>query len=213
MEVNPRLVVIAGPNGSGKTSITEQLKELRHKWMRGCVYVNPDDIALEKFGDWNNPAAVLNAANYAKSLRELLLQERRDFAFETVLSAGEKIDFIMRAKNAGYFIRVFFVGTDHPKINAARILTRLEDGGHGVPMEKILSRYTKSMANAVLVAQYANRMYFYDNSEEVKNDDAREWLPLFRTESGKIVEKYTRPEVHPWAADIFDALKSINTGE
>ena len=207
--MNPRLVVIAGPNGSGKTSITEQLRELRHKWMHGCVYVNPDDIALEKFGDWNNAASVLDAANYAKNLRDQLLRERKDFAFETVLSTKEKVDFIKKAKDAGYFIRVFFVGTDHPKINAARILSRLEDGGHGVPIEKILSRYTKSMANAVLVAQCADRVYFYDNSEEIESGETREWLPLFRTESGRIVEKYSCPISHPWAADIFDALKSL----
>jgi len=39
----PRLIVVAGPNGAGKTSITEQL--LRHEWMGGCEYVNPDDIS------------------------------------------------------------------------------------------------------------------------------------------------------------------------
>lgn len=38
----PRLIVVAGPNGTGKTSITEQL--LRHEWMGGCVYINPDFI-------------------------------------------------------------------------------------------------------------------------------------------------------------------------
>ena len=47
----PRLIVVAGPNGAGKTSITEQL--LRHEWMGGCVYVNPDFIARDEFGDWN----------------------------------------------------------------------------------------------------------------------------------------------------------------
>ncbi|MBQ6705469.1 MAG: zeta toxin family protein [Opitutales bacterium] len=211
--MKPRLVVIAGPNGSGKTSITEQLRDLRHKWMCGCIYVNPDDIALEKFGDWNNPSSVLEAANYATNLREQLLRERKDFAFETVLSTREKVNFIKKAKDAGYFIRVFFVGTDHPKINAARILSRLEDGGHGVPIEKILSRYTKSMANSVSVAQLADRMYFYDNSEEIESGENKEWLPIFRTESGKIVEKYTHPQNHPWAADIFDALKSLSAKE
>jgi len=42
--LKPRLIVVAGPNGAGKTSITEQL--LRHEWMGGCEYVNPDFIAM-----------------------------------------------------------------------------------------------------------------------------------------------------------------------
>jgi predicted ABC-type ATPase len=50
----PRLIIVAGPNGSGKTSITQQL--LMHEWMGGCVYVNPDFIARDEFGDWNSPA-------------------------------------------------------------------------------------------------------------------------------------------------------------
>jgi len=48
--------VVAGPNGSGKTTITEKL--LRHEWMEDCQYINPDLIAQQEFGDWNSPAAV-----------------------------------------------------------------------------------------------------------------------------------------------------------
>ena len=206
--MKPRLVVIAGPNGSGKTSITEQFRDLRHKWMRGCVYVNPDEIARERFGDWNDPSAVLSAARYAENLRERLLQERADFAFETVLSTPEKVDFLKRAAQAGYFIRMFFVGTDHPKINAARIVSRMEDGGHAVPIEKIVSRYAKSLTNALLVARFAERAYFYDNSTEVAPGDVPVWNPVFRTKCGLLVEKYPRPDAHAWAAEIFDALKN-----
>ena len=45
----PGLIVVAGPNGSGKTSITEKL--LRHEWMAKCKYISPDLIALQEFGD------------------------------------------------------------------------------------------------------------------------------------------------------------------
>jgi len=50
--MKPNLIVVAGPNRAGKTTITEKL--LRHKWMEGCVYINPDVIAQEKFGGWNS---------------------------------------------------------------------------------------------------------------------------------------------------------------
>lgn len=56
----PKLIVIAGPNGSGKTSVTSQI--LKHEWVEGCIYINPDNIAQEQFGDWNSPEAVLKAA-------------------------------------------------------------------------------------------------------------------------------------------------------
>lgn len=112
----PRLIVVAGPNGAGKTSITEEL--LRHEWMGGCAYVNPDFIARDDFGDWNAPDAVLKAARRAAELREACLHERRSLAFETVLSMPDKLDFIARAKASDFFVRLFFVGTDDPSINA-----------------------------------------------------------------------------------------------
>lgn len=115
----PRLIVVAGPNGAGKTSITEQL--LRHEWMGGCKYVNPDYIARDEFGDWNAPEAVKKAALHAEELREQCVHEGRSLAFETVLSMSDKIDFIRRAKQAGFFVRLFFVGTDNPDINAKRV--------------------------------------------------------------------------------------------
>lgn len=47
----PTLCVVAGPNGSGKTSTTIQL--LSNEWSEGSLYINPDNIAQELFGDWN----------------------------------------------------------------------------------------------------------------------------------------------------------------
>lgn len=97
MAQKPVLIVVAGPNGSGKTSLTEKL--LQPQWMAGCIYVNPDRIAQDDFGDWNSPDAVLNAARKAQAIRESCLGEHRSLAFESVLSAQDKIDFILRAKD------------------------------------------------------------------------------------------------------------------
>lgn len=91
----PEMIVIAGPNGSGKTSVTH--KFLHHEWAEGTLYINPDEIAQELFGDWNSNDAVLKAANYCAELREKCLQEHKSFVFETVMSAEDKVDFILRA--------------------------------------------------------------------------------------------------------------------
>ena len=76
------MIVIAGPNGSGKTSVTQRF--LHHEWAEGTLYINPDEVAQNKFGDWNSQEAVSKAANFCAALREECLQNRTSFVFETV---------------------------------------------------------------------------------------------------------------------------------
>ena len=187
----PVLIVIAGPNGSGKTTITSQI--LHHKWLENSVYINPDQVAQERFGDWNSAEAVRQAAVYCAEWRERCLADRQSMIFETVFSADDKLDFIRRAKQAGSFIRLFFVCTESPMINAARIAGRVMKGGHDVPIAKIISRYQKSIINCKLATSIADRVYVYDNSV-----DGQEARILFRFSDGAIIKRYT-DAIPQWA--------------
>lgn len=192
----PVLIVIAGPNGSGKTTITSKI--LKHEWLENALYVNPDQVAQDRFGDWNSPEAVLHAAQYCEEQREECLRQGQSLIFETVLSTDSKVDFIRRAHEAGYFIRIFFVSTAHPAINAARIAQRVMEGGHDVPISKIISRYQKSILNCKRVAAIADRVYIYDNSV----DDAEARL-LFRMTDGRPFKRYT-DDIPEWALTILN---------
>lgn len=197
MEIRkPVLIVIAGPNGSGKTSVTSKI--LQHKWIEDSIYINPDIIAQEKFGDWNSKEAIVQSIEYCENLREECLNGGKSLIFETVLSREDKVDYIMRAKKAGFFIRLFFVCTESPTINAARIAQRVMEGGHDVPITKVISRYEKSILNCYLASQVADRTYVYDNS--VDNEMAR---LLFRLSDGKLFKQYTG-SVPEWAASILN---------
>lgn len=191
------MLIVAGPNGSGKTTVTVRLREER--WSDGVEYLNPDDIARDRFGDWNSPEAVMAAAKWTAQRREQLLEARSGIAFETVLSAPDKIDFILRARNAGYFVRVFFIGTADPRINAARVAGRVMQGGHTVPIEKIVSRYARSLANFSAVVQLADRAYLYDNSI-----DGVEARLTARCVDGRVRKIYgTLPD---WVSDCLKPL-------
>ena len=194
----PAMIVVAGPNGSGKTSLTSKL--LLHEWLRDCVYINPDDIAQKQFGDWNSPDAVVKAAQEAASIRKNCLMERKNFVFETVFSSPEKLDFLRRGVGCGYFIRLFFIATSSPVINAARIASRVMKGGHDVPITKIISRYAKSIANCATGIAFVDRAYIYDNSE-----DGRAPKLLFRTQNGEIAKIYS--EIPAWAGIIKSATE------
>lgn len=187
----PRLLLVAGPNGAGKTTVTE--RGLAHEWFAGCEYVNPDFIARDEFGDWNSESAVRQAADLASKRRE------RCLAFESVFSAPDKVDFLRRAQAAGFFTRVFFVATRDPAINAARVARRVMQGGHDVPIQKIIARHFRSIANCALVAREVDRLYLYDNSV-----DGEQAALVLRANKGKVIKQYCPlPE---WAAPIVELL-------
>lgn len=195
-ERKPVLIVIAGPNGSGKTSVTSKI--LHHEWMEDSVYINPDIVAQEKFGDWNSVEAIKSAVVFCEEWREKCLAERKSMIFETVLSAHDKIVFIKRAIEAGFFVRVFFVCTESPTINASRIAHRVMKGGHDVPIPKIISRYQKSVLNCRYIAPKVDRTYLYDNS--IENEEAK---ILLRFSDGVIVKRYVN-ELPEWAKQIAE---------
>lgn len=191
----PVLCVVAGPNGAGKTSTTERL--LANEWASDSVYINPNNIAQEKFGDWNSPDAVLRAAREAAAIRYKCLEERKNFVFETVFSSPEKLEFLNKAHEYGFFIRLFYVCTNNPEINVSRIARRYLNGGHEVPISKIFSRYYKSLEKISRAIQFVDRAYIYDNSRENE-------LPqlLYRTVNGLVYKKYVS-SIPLWASALI----------
>jgi predicted ABC-type ATPase len=147
----PRILVFAGPNGSGKSTVSQA-------WEPTGLYINADNIkAVRGCSD-------LEAAREAERLRELCLSERRSFTFETVLSTERNLDLLYRARTAGFHIESVFVLTADPELNVFRVKSRELSGGHGVPPEKIRSRYAKSFANISKLLVLSDVFRIVDNT-------------------------------------------------
>ena len=97
-------------------------------------------------------------------LRNRLLKIRESFTFETVMSAPDKIGFLGGARAAGYRTYLYYVATDDPLINESRVLSRVGQGGHSVPKEKIRSRYYRSLDLLPEAIRHSDRAYIFDNS-------------------------------------------------
>ena len=159
LPAEPYLVMVAGPNGSGKTTLTNLLRR------DGIVfgeYINPDDIARSLLGI--HPDPVRQAQNIADKLRETCLKERRSFSFETVMSHPSKVEILARAKEYGFFIQLFFIGVDDPRINVERVALRVMQGGHDVPTDRIVERWYRTMELLSQAISLSDQAYVFDNT-------------------------------------------------
>ena len=166
------LTVLAGPNGSGKSFLKELLQ--RQAWFHRYPYLNPDEIA-KRLGDPSDLSVALQAARQAEAQREDWLAQGQSFVFETVFSAPDKPAFLRRARACGYQLRIFFIGTDNPELNAARVARRVMAGGHDVPIAKIISRYQKSLVQAAEAIPWVDRFYLFDNSQDGVAPQMKAW--------------------------------------
>ena len=147
----PEVMIFAGPNGSGKTTITRMAKTVG-------VYINADDIKK------SIACSDLEAAQKAEELRESMLEKGEDFTFETVLSTDRNLKLLRKAKEKGYFLRCVYVLTDDYEINIARVRMRESMGGHGVPEDKIKSRYQKALNLIPELIEICDIVHIYDNT-------------------------------------------------
>jgi predicted ABC-type ATPase len=147
----PEVIVFAGPNGSGKTTITRMAKTIG-------IYINADDIKKSSL------CSDLEAALKAEELRESMVEQGKDFTFETVLSTGRNLKLLKKAKEKGYFLRCIYVLTSNPEINKTRIDIRESMGGHTVPEEKIKSRYYKALDLVPELVEICDIVHIYDNT-------------------------------------------------
>lgn len=69
------------------------------------------------------------------------------------------------AKRRGYKVYIYAISTENPIINIARIQNRVADGGHNVPKNKVLKRYSKSMKNIARAIKLVDRAFPWDNSK------------------------------------------------
>ena len=99
-------------------------------------------------------------------LQEMHIMQRASFSQETVFSHPSKVDGLKAARDAGFKTYLYFVATDSPQVNSARVEARARLGGHSVPAEKVVGRYGRCFDNAIAAIPFLSRAFFFDNGEE-----------------------------------------------
>jgi predicted ABC-type ATPase len=157
--------VIAGPNGSGKTTIT---RSTRIQDMIGdYAYLNADDVTQEllaKYQPIRRRPANLAAATIVDGQVDGLIEDGVSFVVETVLSSPKYKSRVRAARKAGFKIGFVFVYVQSPLLNTSRVQMRALTGGHNVLPDVVKARWPKSIRNFSWFANRADYVLLIDNS-------------------------------------------------
>lgn len=163
-----QLTIFAGPNGSGKSTLKRKITESGYQL---GAYINADEIAATLRKSARHSGLTIDqedlerqAFHEAETRRQDALISGGDFAFETVFSHPSKLEFIKSAKACSFFVRLFFISTENALLNVARVQSRVKEGGHSVPLGKIVSRYKRTMSLLAPASLLSDEVFLFDNS-------------------------------------------------
>lgn len=204
-----RIVVLAGVNGAGKSSIGgEAIRQ------SGGEFFNPDLVARTLLAD--NPHMSLEEANghaweFGRRGLERALARQEFFAFETTLGASTISNMLLAGALAGAEIHVWYAGLASPELHIARVASRVQAGGHAIPERKIRERYVTSRANLIKLLPHLASLRLYDNSADLDPKMGKMPVPtlLLHMEGGKIVSHGQLDQMPQWAKPVIAiALKA-----
>ena len=122
----------------------------------------------------------------AEFLRVCCFEKKIKFSFETVFSHHSKVEWMRKCSEMGYKVYLYFVSTESPEINKARVANRVLEGGHDVPEQKIEDRYYRSLDLMFEASKYAYQAYFFDTSGDSSSGNEN-WFAHFKRINGKAV--------------------------
>lgn len=146
--------IIGGVNGVGKSSLSGVLSAESSDL---GVIIDTDRITTEAGGDkiGGGKAAINRISD--------CLDKGVNFTQETTLSGVRSLKTIQKARELGYFIRLYYIGVNSADESIKRIKNRVEKGGHNIPSEDVQRRYRKRFEDLAKVLPYCNEVRFFDN--------------------------------------------------
>lgn len=205
MSNRPRIYVLAGVNGGGKSSIGGAA--FRDS---GADYYNPDEVARELMATRPGlTAAEANAAAWqsGRALLERAIQEHLDFAFETTLGGNTIPRLLTEAAKSGFEVLVWYVGLRNPELHIERVAARVRRGGHFISSEVIRSRYDSSRHNLVQLLPSLTALRVYDNSPSADPETGGQPTPqlVLHLEAGRVLGPEDLSQTPDWAKPIVAA--------
>jgi len=205
----PRIYVLAGVNGAGKSSIGGAML---HK--AGIEFFNPDAAARAfRSAGLAMTQQEANAAAWQQGRRLLVraIEEGKDFAFETTLGGNTIPALLKKAASQGSEVRIWYVGLEGVELHIARVHSRVGLGGHDIPEDKVRERYVRSRTNLIELLPNLTELKVFDNT--VEGDPRKGHSPaptlVLHQKKRNIVSLCDLGSVPQWAKPIVQAAMQL----
>ncbi|MBQ0078163.1 MAG: zeta toxin family protein [Bacteroidales bacterium] len=133
----PRLYIISGCNGSGKTTASYTLLP---ELLECSEFVNSDEFA-KSLSPFDPSAASVRASRYMLLKIRYLLDRKADFCIETTLATRSLVKIIDEAKGLGYSVTILYFWLNSPELAIERVHDRVLKGGHNITDDVVRRRY------------------------------------------------------------------------
>ena len=157
---SPKLYVVAGCNGAGKTTFAKEFLP-----SIGVIrFLNADEIA-RGLSPLKPEAAAFKAGRLLLTELNALIERCETLALESTLSGRTYLKTFQEAKQRGYEIELHFVWIPDVREAIRRVRQRVIEGGHHVPAADVRRRFTRSIEHFLNdYASLADRRALWDNS-------------------------------------------------
>ncbi|WP_368076626.1 zeta toxin family protein [uncultured Desulfovibrio sp.] len=148
----PKLLCICGPNGAGKSTFSRAIA-----MRENVLVIDPDKLAAEGL----SPIA---AGKAAARMARLFLQEGVSFARESTLTSQFDFTLMEEAKRRGYEVELVYIRLASVALALERVAARVARGGHNVPPQDVVRRFSRSLENLPKAVSLADKVTILDNS-------------------------------------------------
>jgi len=206
----PRIYVLAGVNGAGKSSIGGAAV-----LENGGEYFNPDEAARVLRATASSlTQEAANSAAWHQGVRLLkrAITERRDYVFESTLGGHTITSLLIQAAQQGIELRIWYVGLSSQTLHINRVHARVNQGGHNIPEHDIRRRYVQSRLNLITLLPHLTTLHMYDNSTEADPTAGRppQLRPVLYMERGRILGPPDLAATPHWAKPIVAAALRLH---
>jgi predicted ABC-type ATPase len=157
----PELIVIGGANGSGKTTIALPLSR-----KTGIRYLGADAIAA-KLNPQNPADASIGAAREFIKDIDRATNAQESLIVESTLSGLVLRKWLVKSRQSGYYITIFFLYIESADLSIKRIEERVKKGEHFVPSRDVRRRFPRSNYNFWnTYKDLADEWVLFNNSRE-----------------------------------------------